>query len=195
MRNVAVYLIRHGQTAYNRDRRFLGCTDEPLDEVGHQQARDLAAWFVHPLAGVYSSPLSRASQTAGYLGRPVEVVKGLRELHQGHLEGLHADEAIRRFPDFFSRWVSDPEEARVPGGETLAEVSARAMSALCGVVAAHQAGEAIAVVSHQMVIAAVSCQVLGVPLRQWRSHTVGNAAVLQLGWWDGRWSFSGVLER
>lgn len=192
--SVRVFLIRHGRTAYNHQKRFLGCTDEPLDEEGHAQARSLAARFASPLTAVYASPLSRASETAEYLGQRVSLVKDLRELHQGHLEGMKAPEAIARYPGFFARWAVDPTNAHVPGGESLGELQARAVGALTEIVGAHRAGDQVAVVTHQMVIASLSCAVQGQPLARWREFTVPNTAVCGLDWRGQEWVFHGKID-
>lgn len=180
-------LVRHGRTRYNAERRFLGRTDIELDEVGHAEARALAEHLPGPLVRVYASPLSRAWQTARYLHPEVEAVPDLAELAQGELEGLHAREAIERFPAFFASFSADPTEVTVPGGESLGACRDRALAALEQIAARHGPGEAVAVVTHQMVIAAVTCALRGDPLERWREHGVRNGSITVVRRTAGGW--------
>jgi broad specificity phosphatase PhoE len=100
------------------------------------------------------------------------------ELHQGVLEGMVAEDAMQAYPEFFAEWAADPSSARVPGGELLSECRDRAVRALEERMAEHAAGDRIAVVSHQLVIAGLQCWILGEPLSRWRAHRVGNTAVV-----------------
>lgn len=187
-RGVTVILVRHGQTAWNAARRFLGQTDIGLDAVGRVQARRLVAVpEIARASAVYASPLRRARQTADLLGRAVTVVPGLEELHQGRLEGLEVAEAIARHPTFFAAWARDPTGVAVPGGESLDAARDRALAALDAVAADQPDGSSIVVVSHQLVIAAVSTWAYGVPLRSWRRYGLPNTGTRTLRWEGGRW--------
>lgn len=93
-------LVRHGQSVANAERRVQGWADDPLSELGMQQARTLAQWLQHNESGIerlVSSPLRRAHQTAGYIGDalrlPVTTHSGLREFGLGALED-HPEEAL-----------------------------------------------------------------------------------------------------
>lgn len=183
---IRVLLVRHGRTAWNAERRFLGATDLGLDAVGHEQAARLAAWLPVGFDAIYSSPLTRAFETALHLGDPTPV-DALRELDQGALEGLKVDEATARYPDFFAAWAEDPTAVAVPGGETLGACRDRARHALEGLVARHRGGDRIAVVTHQLVIGALACTLADQPLRRWSRFGVPNASVTVLGWREGRW--------
>lgn len=169
-----VFLIRHGQTAWNLERRVLGRTDVPLDATGEAQARRLAA-ALPPVHALYASPLSRALQTARAIGEPT-LEPDLQELDQGHLDGLDAAGLVARFGDFLSRWYEDPTGIRLPGGETLEEAQDRGLRALRRIAAAHRPGEAVAVVTHQMVISATLCGLVGEPLSRWRAYAHKNTA-------------------
>jgi broad specificity phosphatase PhoE len=180
-----VALIRHGRTAANAERRFVGRTDVPLDDVGLAQAASLGARFAGVFDAVYASPLVRARQTAAPIGDPV-VVQDLIELDQGALEGLAAKEAFARFPEFFATFQVDPASIALPGGESLAACADRAHRALDAVLARHRDGDAVAVVTHQMVVASIRCRVARAPLAAWRDHAVDNAAVVWLARVEGR---------
>jgi broad specificity phosphatase PhoE len=173
-------LVRHGRTAWNASRRFVGRTDVPLDAVGRAQAITLAERLPGPFHAVYASPLLRARDTAAAVDPAPRVVEDLAELDQGELEGLDGATALARFPDFFAAWQADPERAPVPGGETLGALRARARRALEGIAIRHGPGQVVGVFTHQMVIASLTCDALGLPLSEWRFHRVGNAAVTAL---------------
>ena len=181
-------LIRHGRTASNRERRFVGRMDVPLDDEGHRQAGLLGSRLASmPRQGLFTSPLSRAMQTSRPLGAALAVPE-LQELDQGDWEGRLGHEVMAEFPDFFAQWVRDPGAMRVPGGETLGECQARAVAALESVLAPHGPGAPVVVVSHQMVLHTVVLHALGLPLRQLRKLKQGNTAVNLLGFREGRWT-------
>lgn len=170
---VELILIRHGRTSWNAEGRFLGRTDIPLDEVGLAQAAALAQdpELVH-VDAVYASPLARAADTARALGRPVTLVPGLREMEQGELEGLDFASALSTHGAFLRAWRVDPTGVCVPGGESLDQVRDRGLAALGAIAAAHQPGQRVVVVSHQMVLASVCSALAEAPLVGWRSFTL-----------------------
>lgn len=171
---VILCLVRHGQTSWNASRRFLGRTDIGLDEVGRAQALAFARALPEPFAQVYASPLSRAQQTARFLGVEVHEAPELIELHQGDLEGLDGPQAFARYATFFQRWAADPEHVVVPGGESLGQLRDRALRGVRRIASTHRPGQVIGLFTHQMVIAALTCVALDEPLTTWRSHRVEN---------------------
>ena len=142
-------LVRHGQTDWNRTRRIQGASDIPLNDVGRRQARDAAATLADGgWAAVYTSPLSRAAETASIvaagLGLPEPVVvPGLAERGYGLAEGLTGDEVRERF-----------RGAPVPGRESVQSVLARALEELDGLAERHP-DDGIVVVTHGGVIGAL----------------------------------------
>jgi broad specificity phosphatase PhoE len=180
--DIHVALIRHGQTSWNAQGRFLGHTDIGLNEEGQTQAMRLAE-KLPALSAVYSSPLARALQTARAITEEPIKVPDLMELNQGELEGMLAADAIAAFPSFFRQWAIDPSNVVVPGGERLVDCLGRSLAALGRISHGHVQGERVGVVTHQLVIASVICTIEGRPLRDWRKFTVGNTAVV---WLRGR---------
>jgi len=128
-----IFLVRHGETDWNREGRIMGTLPVPLNERGDEQARGVAqALTRYPIAALFSSPVARAVQTARRvserLGLPITEEAGLTELAMGGWEGrywneLESDQSRRSL-------YSHPLEARAPGGETLAEVQKRAVAAI-----------------------------------------------------------------
>jgi alpha-ribazole phosphatase len=130
-----LYLIRHGETAGNVERRYVGHSDPPLSERGHAQAQALADRLAQvPLTAVLSSDLLRAQATARAIAAPhgltVRTDSLLRECHFGAFEGLTYEEIAARHHEPLQAWLADPEQVAPPGGETLAQVRRRVAAAL-----------------------------------------------------------------
>ena len=143
-------MARHGETDWNRESRFQGHADTPLNEAGREQARALAERLADDgIAAVYSSPLRRAHETAAIvaaaLGLEVESVDGLREVDVGSWSGLTRTEVEARFPEGFRRWLE--LDHGWDDGESYEELGRRVLAALRRLAARHR-GERILVVSH-----------------------------------------------
>ena len=142
-------VVRHGMTAWNVERRLQGRTDIPLNSVGLRQAADVAAALrdLAGIAAVYSSPLSRALQTARVIGESlgldVQVWSDLTERAYGVLESLTHDEMDRLFPH--------RRDEGVPGLEPAGMLRQRAVGVMERVVGRH-VGEVAVVVSHGALI-------------------------------------------
>lgn len=149
-----LYLVRHGETDWNRQRRIQGLTDIPLNDNGRRQARDAGALLARRRwDGVVASPLARARETAeiiaAELGLPApELVPALVERNYGQAEGMDFLEIERLFPD----------RGSVPGQESREQVVERVVPALLALAAAHP-GESLVVVSHGGAIRAVLTEV------------------------------------
>ena len=125
-------IIRHGETAWNAERRIQGHTDIPLNDTGPQQARALAeALTDSPIHAVYSSDLQRAEETGRIIAAShdakVITTPQLRERHFGHIEGKTFIDFEVHFPEESLRWRKrDPNWAPPGGGESLAQLRDRA---------------------------------------------------------------------
>lgn len=118
-----IYLLRHGQTAWNIEGKIQGKTDIPLNETGLVQAKCLAEGMKPvTLCAIYSSPLLRARQTAEYLaeakGLSVRLLPELCEVDFGLWEGKSWTEIEETFPEDFRRWEENPAEGMPTGGES-----------------------------------------------------------------------------
>lgn len=189
-----ILLVRHGRTRHNAERRFVGRLDVPLDETGQEQAKRWAAAYRDlPIRGVYSSPLTRAKQTAEALAPPTPV-QGLQELDQGIFEGRLATEVMAEQPEFFAQWRRDPSSLRIPDGETLAECQTRCFAALTQLAQDAGPGQPIVVVAHQLVLASILLKVLQLPLNMVVRLHQSNTAVNLLSY-DGRWLVHRINDR
>jgi broad specificity phosphatase PhoE len=171
-----IVLIRHGQTAWNREPRFRGQSDVPLEEFGLRQAEATARYVAArwPVAAVYASPLSRAMKTAEAIARARELTAqplgGLIDINFGEFQGLPVAEAEQRHPEIFHAWIEAPHTVRFPGGESLDIVRSRITAALDDVVARHPE-QTVALVSHTVANRTLLCVVLGWGNdRFWRMH-------------------------
>jgi len=162
-----IVLIRHGQTAWNKEEIFRGRADVPLDEVGLRQAQALAdALRTEPISGVFTSPLTRAVQTATAVAEshglvPV-LVPGFTDIDFGAWEGLAHEVVRERFPELYATWQAQPEDVTFPGGENLDAVCQRASAALTELVQ-QSPGQTIALVAHRVVNKVLICHILGLP--------------------------------
>jgi probable phosphoglycerate mutase len=180
-----ILLVRHGQTAWNIERRFLGRTDIPLDSVGEAQAARLVARLAGTrFATLWSSPLLRARQTARGLG-DVRIDERLAEMDMGELEGLSGAEFASRYPALVVAWRDTPHDVALPGGETIAAVQARGVAAITAIAASVAPGEAVAVFTHQLVLATLVCHYSGEPLARFRTFMHRNTGITTLGLDDG----------
>jgi len=161
-------LVRHGESLWNGERRIQGNQDPALSPRGRRQvallAARLRAHLPTPVAGIYTSPLRRAAETAQRIaeafGLPVVPEPDFREMGLGAWEGLTVAEVRAAFPGAYERWLEDPATFPPPGGECLKAFSARVVRAFESAGARH-AGADVVVVSHGGVIKALLCHVLG----------------------------------
>lgn len=182
-----IYLIRHGQTDWNRAGKIQGMKDIPLNETGRAQARQMAEGMAHrPVARVFTSRLMRARETAQILADsqkiPLYLVSGLEEISYGDWEGMSMEEIRRRFPQEFAAWWKDPVEGSPPGGESQMDVlirSARAMEAVKANMA-QDGAEAVAVVSHGATICCILSWLLKDQVPE--ELSVANASITTIGY-------------
>jgi len=160
-------LVRHGQTAWNKDLHFRGRADLPLDETGLNQAgavaRRLAAEF-QP-AALLSSPLQRARQTAEAIARATQLnlqaEESLLDLDYGQFSGLSNSQAEAKFPALYRAWHNVPHTVHFPAGESLDDARAR-LSDLLGRIANLYPNAQVILVTHQVVCQVLLCHLLGI---------------------------------
>ncbi|OAI40963.1 hypothetical protein AYO38_00855 [bacterium SCGC AG-212-C10] len=175
-----VYLVRHGETAYNRDGLGLGVADVPLTEFGMRQARAVGERFRDiELSRILCSPLGRAGSVAAAMAAErvsVELRDELIEMDVGETEGLAFAEMRSRFPDFLKAWAGDNSaHVRMPGGESIADVAQR-MGLLLNEIREWN-DPAIALVSHNFVLKVAICLLLNIPPDGFRNIGIDLASV------------------
>jgi broad specificity phosphatase PhoE len=161
-----VYLVRHGQTDWNKSLTFRGRVDIPLNERGHRVAKAIAdALKDKSIDAIYTSPLRRSVETAqptaifcNLQGTPVQ---GLIDISYGEWEGLSFDEVKKRYKDQYTRWEESPDLIRFPEGETLDEVRERSFRTLRDIVSKNP-GKSILIIPHRVVNKVLLCAILGI---------------------------------
>jgi broad specificity phosphatase PhoE len=160
-----IYLVRHGTTEWNKEEIFRGRLDCKLNDTGLAEARTLEAYFRDVVIdSVYSSPLSRATETA----QAVAVSKGLSvitdpafiDMDYGGWQGLSLKEVEEKYVDLYRLWRERPQDVNFPGGENLAQVRARAWEGF-GRVVQQNPGKTVLVVSHRVITKVLICAALG----------------------------------
>jgi broad specificity phosphatase PhoE len=179
--SATLVLVRHGQTDWNVNGRYMGWTDEGLNEEGLRQAdrlaRRLDRW---PIAAAFSSPLVRAARTAeivaGPHSLPVQIIEDLGEMRIGAWEGMYAGEIAGRYPGLWKTWRANPGDFRMPGGESLGEVRQRAVRAFDRMIDGPE-GRMVLAVTHDVVVRLLAAHCLGVGADIYRRLEVGNASI------------------
>ena len=193
----SLILVRHATTAASASGRNLGQrSDPPLSDAGLALAASLGQTLAAELAElphdelrIVSSPAQRCRQTAAAIGAALgvsatsqEVAPGLLELDYGEWDGLTADECRARDPELRAAWEADPYETRCPGGESGADVARRAFAELAPVEAwlAADRARCTVVVTHNHVIRLRLCEMLGWPLREYRTRLSADPGAYSL---------------
>ncbi|MEN6372727.1 MAG: histidine phosphatase family protein [Armatimonadota bacterium] len=177
-----ILLVRHGRVEWNAKSAYAGWTDLPLDEHGVKEAKMAAKRLGNAaISAVYSSDLVRARRTAEIIAEPhglsVNIEPGIREINYGEWEGLGIDEVKKAYgEDFFRAWVADPENIRIPGGETFGELRDRASAAMARIAALHP-GQTIAVVAHKSVNRVLICHWMGIAVGRYKQIEQKNCAI------------------
>lgn len=180
-----ILLIRHGETAWNAERRLQGHLDIALNPEGARQAALLATALAgEHIDAVVASDLVRARQTADAVARahglPVQIDKSLRERCYGGFEGLLYTEIAQRFPLQFAAWQARDVDAVLPPGvnrgETFRQFNQRVIGALQRWASAHP-GRTLALVAHGGVLECAYRSALGLPLESPRDFKIHNASV------------------
>lgn len=161
-----ILLIRHGQTEWNKSKRWQGHTDTPLNDLGKAESKRLAQRLTDwPIEAIYSSDLSRAFETAKILGADLKIEPlkdpSLRERNGGQFEGLTAEEMESRFGLLWERVRL--EGAAPPDGESELQVASRIYQAYEQYKLRHE-GQMVALVSHGGALKNLISVVLGFPM-------------------------------
>ena len=177
-----IYLVRHGETEWNRTRRFQGRSNLPLNQEGRKQVRALALALKNkPLTAIHSSPLIRALETARLIkvfhpSIPIFEEKGLIEMDLGEFDGMKAQDWAEQYPDVRKAWNVNPASVKMPGGESLEEVQVRAKYTLERITGIYPPDTTLLISSHNFVNLTLLCDLLEIPLHRFRELRQDNAA-------------------
>lgn len=161
-------IARHGETDWNNAGILQGWTDVPINDTGRRQARELAAAVAgQGFSGVYSSPLSRALETAQIIARchglaAPQCHEGLKERHFGIVQGVPKAELSELNPVLYQQIARRNPACRFDGGESMDDFAARVLEALKDIAARHP-GARILAITHGWVMDVVTRHVGGLP--------------------------------
>ena len=176
------FVVRHGETDWNKLGRFQGHTDISLNDRGLSQARETAVasedWGY---TAIYSSPLVRTVQVAEEIAKVTPMLvsqePGLKELSLGDLEGVTGEEMRNDWPDLFAAWRTEPEKMSMPNGESLGELRDRTWQVILDIEQKHSSDDSIVVISHNFAIRSIINELLGMPLAYFHRMSLNLASV------------------
>jgi broad specificity phosphatase PhoE len=190
-----LYLIRHGQTDWNVQRKMQGHTNIPLNELGRAQARSIQDFFLrNPVDQVFSSDLDRAFQTAQIATSSQNIIKleSFREVHLGAIEGRTEHEILSQYgSEAWQKWISLEPQAdyAFPGGETHKQSLKRVLDNLQHLFLQYEFQKA-AICTHGLLIRRLAhhlrpdyTELLPIP----------NCGIYELRWEDSQIHFHGII--
>jgi broad specificity phosphatase PhoE len=177
-----IFIARHGETQSNLTNLYAGRSPEPLTRAGRAQVTHLACGLAALGIGqIWTSSIRRALQSARLLGErlgvSVRVDSRLDEMQLGPWEGRTEEEVARDFPDAHALWLSQPDQVRVDGRETLGQVAARVMAAVADAEAT-RAG--VLLMTHVAPMRVAVLSVLRCPMAAYKRLVVPNASCVRL---------------
>lgn len=195
---VRFIIIRHGYSQGNKEKRFSGQMDVPLDEAGLSQAKSTAEYILknYEVDSIYSSDLVRAYETvkpiAEALGKKVVTCDGLREIDVGDWEGMPIVDVAEKYPESLAFYKQTPGLVRFEGGESFREATDRALRTM-EKIAAENEGKTVIVGTHGGIVRALRVAWMGLPLSKMQEVPhVPNSSVTVVDYENGNATF--VLE-
>ena len=186
--SLRLFVLRHGETVFTRERRFAGWRDVPLTDAGLRQSEAAAAALSGVgISAVFASPLERARTSAEAVAKPhrlaVQIMPVFRELGFGAWEGRTRAEVEAAEPALYDVWRTAPDRFTAPGGESLPAVAKRVAEGIETLRAEHD-GESVVLVTHAVVIRLIVLDGLGLgPARLW-SIDASPAGITELEYRD-----------
>ena len=194
-----VYLVRHGETQWNAERRIQGQSDSPLTAKGEQQARQVAERArTLGITHIIASDLGRTQQTARIIadacGCDIILDPRLRELDMGVLEKRHVDSLTDEEEGWRRTLVNGTEDGRIPEGESMQELSVRVQAALADCLKLPEGSRPL-LVSHGIALGCLVSTILGLPAYAERRLRLRNCSISRIDYQESPWLASGwVVE-
>jgi len=159
-----IFLIRHGETVHNIDKKYCGFIESDLTKTGILQSEVLADRLKdEKIENIYASDMKRTFETAKIIFKKMKIIKtsALREMNFGCWENKTYDELCSsKYKNLYSQWLDDPLSISIPKGESLLDLKKRVMKLFNSVILKHK-DEKIAFVTHGGPIRVILCNVLG----------------------------------
>ncbi|WP_367396062.1 2,3-diphosphoglycerate-dependent phosphoglycerate mutase GpmB [Pantoea sp. Ep11b] len=192
-----VYLVRHGETVWNAERRIQGQSDSPLTEKGEQQARQVGERVKQlGITHVIASDLGRTRRTAEIIadacGCTVTLDARLRELNMGVLEKRPLDGLTAEEEQWRATLVNGTESGRIPQGESMTEMATRMHAALNACLDL-PAGSRPLLVSHGMALGSLVSTILGLPAYAERRLRLRNCSLSRVDYQQSAWLAEGWI--
>jgi broad specificity phosphatase PhoE len=188
-----IHIVRHGETAANRDEAFR-LSDAPLSAWGRQQAREARAYFQRvEVQAIHSSPLPRSMETAAIVfpDREIAADELLVNVDLGDWAGRPKAQIRDRQSELWQLWIEHPEQLHIPGGGTLGDVYSRALDFLHSI--ERSPHESVAAVTHRSVIKAMLAAAVGLEDRYYWKFHIDNCSVSILRFDERRgWAIAGL---
>ena len=163
-----IFLVRHGETNWNKEGRFQGQIDIPLNENGKNQARKTFEYLKNiSLNKAFSSSMNRPYETAQIILQhkkdlKIEKIDSLVEISHGLWEGKLESEIREEWPTLLKNWHDKPEEVIMPEGESIKDVSERSIEAFKNICSSQKDNDLTLVVAHDAVNKTIICNILGI---------------------------------
>lgn len=180
-----IYLVRHGETAWNEQGLWQGNIDIPLNDTGLLQAKKTTEHLITKLGNkqilkIYTSPLVRALETAELIAASfnsqVIPIYDFREVELGYWEGKHAD-TITPSKEYME-W--EKGEVCCPNGESKRQVYNRSIKTIYNI--SNSEEHDFIVVTHTMVIYSIICHILSSPISTWNTFAIDNGAITKISY-------------
>ena len=180
-----LYLVRHGETDWNKASKIQGRIDTELSAYGVEQAQKLAKRLTsEEINVIYSSSLQRALRTAeiiaDYKNCSIQKSDKYHEICLGPWEGLTINEIQEKYSEHLWTYREDPANFNLPGAETFLELTERTYSAILDIVNKHD-GKNILLVSHGTTIKAAIIKILGIDIINYNKFRIDNASISIIG--------------
>ena len=194
-----VYLVRHGETLWNAERRIQGQSDSPLTDKGETQARQVAERAkALGITHIITSDLGRTRRTAEIIadicGCDVTLEPRLRELNMGVLERRPLDSLTEEEEGWRRQLVNGTADGRIPEGESMQELSERMHAALAACLELPEGSRPL-LVSHGMALGCLVSTILGLPAYAERRLRLRNCSISRIDYQQSPWLASGwVVE-
>ena len=179
-----LYVVRHGETQFNVEKRYAGSTDVPLNERGIEQAKELAKKLEgEPFDVIVTSSLLRAKMTAEQIAEyhreiPFVVMEEFKEVCVGVYEGLTREEVQERYPELWARNCTRQLDDAPTGGETTRQVDSRVAKGL-EILKEKYPEKKVLLVCHGFVSRAINRQMRGLSFEEMHGFSLGNCEVVQ----------------
>jgi broad specificity phosphatase PhoE len=176
-----LFLVRHGETKWNREARTQGSKDIMLTSKGIMQAQMVAKRLMQEgVDRIYSSDLKRAYHTAreigDRLGLGVMTSPDFREMNFGCWEGKNIDYIKENYKDMYNQWITEPHMVHIPGGEHMDRVQQRALAGVLRI-ADENPGSKVVLVSHGVTIKTIVFGLLNINLVHARNVRLDNGGI------------------